>query len=184
MASMLTNFMMPATLGALAPSTSSAKASTAGVKTYADSSTGSSSSTSNSADSLGATFLSLLAQELQHQDPTAPVDPTQMVGQMISLNQLQQLISINQTLTKAADTTSTATGQAKSYAAAPAAVAAADSASTSAAGAANRQLPFDPNTMMPLGFANSGAAAASINSFLNPTSMGLSGSTNTATGGK
>jgi hypothetical protein len=38
---------------------------------------------------LGTTFLSLLAQELQNQDPTAPVDPTAMVGQMISLNSPQ-----------------------------------------------------------------------------------------------
>lgn len=53
---------------------------------------------STSATSLGATFLKLLTQELQNQDPTAPMDSTQMVGQMISLNQLSQLTSINQTL--------------------------------------------------------------------------------------
>jgi len=66
----------------------------------ATSGTGSSSSTSNgtSASSLESTFMSLLATELQNQDPTQPVDPTQMVGEMISLNQLDQLININQTL--------------------------------------------------------------------------------------
>jgi flagellar basal-body rod modification protein FlgD len=48
----------------------------------------------------------LLVKELQNQDPTAPVDSTAMVGQMISLNSLDQLISINQTL-------STATASAK-----------------------------------------------------------------------
>jgi flagellar basal-body rod modification protein FlgD len=46
----------------------------------------------------GQTFLNLLVKELQNQDPTAPMDSTAMVGQMISLNQLDQLISINQTL--------------------------------------------------------------------------------------
>lgn len=54
---------------------------------------------STSTTSLGSTFLTLLTQELQNQDPTAPMDSTQMVAQMISLNQLSQLTSINQTLT-------------------------------------------------------------------------------------
>lgn len=53
---------------------------------------------STSSSSLEGTFLSLLVTELQNQDPTQPVDPTQMVGEMISLNQLDQLIAINQTL--------------------------------------------------------------------------------------
>jgi flagellar basal-body rod modification protein FlgD len=53
---------------------------------------------STSASSLQSTFLNLLVTELQNQDPTSPVDPTQMVTQMVSLNQLDQLISINQTL--------------------------------------------------------------------------------------
>ncbi|MGI4755504.1 MAG: flagellar hook capping FlgD N-terminal domain-containing protein [Janthinobacterium lividum] len=59
-------------------------------------------SSSTDVSNLGGTFLQLLTQELQNQDPTAPMDSTQMVGQMISLNQLQQLASINQTLTKSA----------------------------------------------------------------------------------
>lgn len=59
-------------------------------------------STSTDVSNLGGTFLQLLTQELQNQDPTAPMDSTQMVGQMISLNQLQQLASINQTLSKSA----------------------------------------------------------------------------------
>jgi flagellar basal-body rod modification protein FlgD len=70
-------------------------------KAAATSSTsGSSSSGSNStsAASLQQTFLNLLVTELQNQDPTAPVDPTEMVGQLVSLNQLDQLISINSTL--------------------------------------------------------------------------------------
>ena len=64
-------------------------------------STGSSASSANqtSVTALGSTFLQLLTQELQNQDPTAPVDSTAMVGQMISLNQLDQLAGINNTLT-------------------------------------------------------------------------------------
>ena len=62
--------------------------------------TGSTTSTSsqNSLGDMDTTFMNLLITELQSQDPTAPMDATQMVGQMISLNQLDQLISINQTL--------------------------------------------------------------------------------------
>lgn len=53
----------------------------------------------NDANSMGTTFITLLVQELQNQDPTAPMDSTQMVGQMISLNQLDQLAGIHQILT-------------------------------------------------------------------------------------
>ena len=67
-------------------------------------------SNSLSAGNLGTTFLNLLVQELQNQDPTQPMDPTAMVGQMISLNQLDQLISINSALTPA-PAASTTTGQ-------------------------------------------------------------------------
>ncbi len=60
----------------------------------ATSSTNSSSTSSSSlsSSSLENTFLNLLVTELQNQDPTQPVDPTEMVGQMVSLNQLDQLI--------------------------------------------------------------------------------------------
>jgi flagellar basal-body rod modification protein FlgD len=58
-------------------------------------------SADSSLQSIESTFLSLLVQELQNQDPTAPMDSTQMVGQMISLNQLDQLASINQVVTNA-----------------------------------------------------------------------------------
>ena len=58
---------------------------------------------------IGTTFLSLLTKELQNQDPTAPMDSTAMVGQMISLNQLDQLIAINSALTPATTTATTTT---------------------------------------------------------------------------
>ena len=70
------------------------------------------SASSTSADSglqsIESTFLTLLVQELQNQDPTAPMDSTQMVGQMISLNQLDQLAGINQVVTNALGSSSTA----------------------------------------------------------------------------
>jgi len=57
-----------------------------------------STSAGNSTDGMDTTFLNLLITELKSQDPTAPMDATQMVGQMISLNQLDQLIGIHQLL--------------------------------------------------------------------------------------
>jgi len=154
--------------------------------------TSSSTSSSSTAGGVGSTFLSLLAQELQNQDPTAPVDSTAMVGQMISLSQLGQLISINQTLGAAATAPTTSTSAPSQSAAATsssAAVAALNSGiastlSPSTAGAATSQLPFDPNTMMPWNFGNNRAAAAAINPALNTSTMGLSGTNNNPTGGK
>lgn len=72
------------------------EAATSSASSTAASSSSGSSQTSLS--SLGTTFLKLLTQELQNQDPTSPMDSTQMVGQMISLNQLDQIASINQLL--------------------------------------------------------------------------------------
>jgi len=174
---------MPTILSTLKPAASSALATAASTKAKVASTT-SSTSSSNSASGLGTTFLSLLAQELQNQDPTAPVDPTAMVGQMISLNQLEQLIGINQSITGSSTPTTYAKQAVAAAADSVALTSAASTLSPSAAGAATSQLPFDPNTMMPLGSANTGAVAASINSSLNPATMGLSGSTNTASGGK
>jgi flagellar basal-body rod modification protein FlgD len=59
---------------------------------------------------MDTTFLNLLITELKSQDPTAPMDATQMVGQMISLNQLDQLIGIHQLLQSAAVPTTSANG--------------------------------------------------------------------------
>jgi len=188
MGSVLANLAMPSALSMLMPAASSGQARTASTKANASSSTGTNSSnSSNSASGLGTTFLSLLAQELQNQDPTAPVDATQMVGQMISLNQLQQLISINQAITSAADTTTAASQTAKAAASNASLASAANATSMlspSAASAASNQLPFDPVTMMPLGAGNASALAASFNSSINAATMGLSGPSNYAVGGK
>lgn len=44
-------------------------------------------------------FLTLLVTEMQNQDPTATTDPNEYINQLVNVNSLQQLISINQTLT-------------------------------------------------------------------------------------
>ena len=43
-------------------------------------------------------FLTLLVTEMKNQDPTAATDPNEYINQLVQVNSLQQLISINQTL--------------------------------------------------------------------------------------
>jgi flagellar basal-body rod modification protein FlgD len=43
-------------------------------------------------------FLTLLVTEMKNQDPTNATDPNQYVNQLVSVNSLEQLIEINQTL--------------------------------------------------------------------------------------
>jgi len=129
-----------------------------------------------SATSLQNTFLNLLVTELQNQDPTSPVDPTAMVGQMVSLNQLDQLISINQTLDNMSSGTSGTSGAAHASTVDPMVAAAAGSttpAATSAspllagATAFSQQQPVytpttDPNALMNL-YGSFGTPAATLN---------------------
>lgn len=142
---------MPASVNAIGKPASAA--ATAAGKTSAD-------------GGLGSTFLSLLSQELQNQDPTAPVDSTQMVAQMISLNQLDQLINISQAVTSivsgtASAPSATAEAAKKTAAVQPANTQAPSASAASAAAAANYQLPFDPNTMLPVNMPNAGTTSTS-----------------------
>ena len=74
-----------------------AASATAAQHAAQGSSTGSTNSTSDTlANSSSDLFLQLLVAQLKTQDPTSPMDPTQMVGQMLSMNQLNELIQIRQ----------------------------------------------------------------------------------------
>ena len=87
-------------------------AATTGIS--AASSTNSTSSSTSSADGLADPnlFISLLTAQLQAQDPLDPMTPDDMVNQLTEVSSLQQLVSINQTLTNiSTGTTSTATSQ-------------------------------------------------------------------------
>jgi flagellar basal-body rod modification protein FlgD len=78
-----------------------------------DSSSGSSGSSNGSGDSAVISandFLTLLVTEMQNQDPTADTDPNEYVDQLVQVNSLEQLISINQTLTGALGTSSSTSG--------------------------------------------------------------------------
>jgi len=140
----------------------------------AASTTGSSSSTSSATSSattnIGSTFLNLLVQELQNQDPTAPMDSTAMVGQMISLNQLDQLTSINQEIGGSSTSTTTSGVKQGTQAAVQSAQSATGSTATGTqATAASQTLPFDPTTMLPVGYATSNALTNALNTPLAST---------------
>jgi flagellar basal-body rod modification protein FlgD len=68
-------------------------------------------STSDSATITANDFLSLLVAEMQNQDPTADTDPNEYIDQLVQVNSLQQLISINQDLSGTSTSGSSATGQ-------------------------------------------------------------------------
>jgi len=75
----------------LAPSrTRSASASASATSTSAAASSGAVISSND--------FLSLLVTEMKNQDPTQPTDPNAYIQQLVGVNSLQQLISINNDL--------------------------------------------------------------------------------------
>lgn len=73
-----------------------------GVTAMDSSTDNSSSSSTNDAATISSNdFLTLLVTEMQNQDPTATTDPNEYINQLVNVNSLEQLISINQTLSSA-----------------------------------------------------------------------------------
>ena len=66
------------------------------VQAMASASSGSSSS--DAASITSNDFLTLLVTEMKNQDPTANMDPNEYINQLVNVNSLQQLMSINQNL--------------------------------------------------------------------------------------
>lgn len=65
-----------------------------------DTSSSKSSSSSSGGNNITASdFMTLLVAEMKNQDPTQPTDPSAYLQQLVSVNSLQQLISINQGIT-------------------------------------------------------------------------------------
>jgi flagellar basal-body rod modification protein FlgD len=83
--------------------TSSGSTSSTGSSS-SSSSTGSSSSTSSSSNTqlTQANFLQLIATELQAQDPTNPLDPSQFMGQLVQFSTLDQVTGIYNILSQGA----------------------------------------------------------------------------------
>jgi flagellar basal-body rod modification protein FlgD len=64
------------------------------------------STVSKATSEIGTTqFLQLLVAQLQNQDPMNPVDNQQFVAQLATFSSLEQLVSINQGVTKLVDGT-------------------------------------------------------------------------------
>ncbi len=77
--------------------------SLASAKPQAAAATTASTSSNDSGSGISADdFLTLLVTEMQNQDPTADTDPNEYINQLVSVNSLEQLIQINQTLSAAA----------------------------------------------------------------------------------
>jgi len=88
---------------ALAP-----KATAKTAKATGDNSSNPSSSSSTNGSTITASdFLTLLVTELKNQDPTQPTDPNAYIQQLVGVNSLQQLISINQDLSPLGSSPST-----------------------------------------------------------------------------
>jgi len=91
--------------GSAAASVASALAPRAASQATAKDVSGTGGSTSGSTSATDGTtitsgdFLTLLVTELKNQDPTQPTDPNSYIQQLVGVNSLQQLISINQNLT-------------------------------------------------------------------------------------
>ena len=91
------------------------------------SSTTGTSDTGSAATITANDFLTLLVTEMQNQDPTSQQDPNEYINQLVSINSLEQLISINQNLTsvlgtgtQSPTTQSSPTGVSRATAATPA----------------------------------------------------------------
>lgn len=74
------------------------------VSPMSSSSAGTNGTGASNTSSAGITandFLTLLVTEMKNQDPTANTDPNEYINQLVNVNSLQQLISINETLSGA-----------------------------------------------------------------------------------
>jgi flagellar basal-body rod modification protein FlgD len=69
--------------------------STTSAATQAGATQATSDSAGSTPDVTEGMFLQLLVAQLKNQDPTAPTDPTQFVGELAQFSELEQDISIN-----------------------------------------------------------------------------------------
>ena len=85
------------------PSSNAQALKGASPRTMSSSTSGTDGTANTSSATISANdFLTLLVTEMQNQDPTANTDPNEYINQLVNVNSLEQLISINQTLSGAA----------------------------------------------------------------------------------
>lgn len=89
-------------------------AATSSNSTNSTGSSNASSSTASSSNSqlTQANFMQLIATELQAQDPTSPVDPSQFMGQLVQFSTLDQVTGIYNILSQGAAASSTSSSSA------------------------------------------------------------------------
>ena len=79
--------------------TAASRVATSLAATQTTAAASSTSSTTDDGDTISSNdFLTLLVTEMKNQDPTQPTDPNAYIQQLVGVNSLQQLISINQEL--------------------------------------------------------------------------------------
>jgi flagellar basal-body rod modification protein FlgD len=94
--------------GSASPFASSAGAAGANAAAPGNAATSGTEDASSSSATISANdFLTLLVTELQNQDPTAATDPNEYINQLVQVNSLEQLISINQNLSTVLGTAGT-----------------------------------------------------------------------------
>ena len=90
--------------------TSSGSSNSAGSTNSSSSTSSSSSASTSSGNQLNQSdFLKLIATELQAQDPTNPLDPSQFMGQLVQFSTLDQVTGIYNILSQGASAASGAT---------------------------------------------------------------------------
>ena len=99
MATSIVNHSMAAVQALAGASANPMAATSSSSSARADATSSSSSTTSSSATISANDFLTLLVTEMKNQDPTSDTDPNEYINQLVNVNSLEQLISINQTLT-------------------------------------------------------------------------------------
>lgn len=120
-------------------------------------SSGTSSTTSPSATAAGSAtitandFLSLLVTEIQNQDPTQQTDPMQYITQLVDVNSLEQLVSINQDLTPSTPSTPVSTPTSPTSPTGGAASAPAQTALTNGPQGATSAAEKSSSALLPLG---------------------------------
>ena len=140
-----TNGMAPAPGGGAAakfqsmlPGQSSAKSPAGTASSPAASAAASSADSGDSGATITANdFLTLLVTEMQNQDPTAQTDPNEYINQLVQINSLEQLISINQNLSTVLGTTTSSAAPAASGSGVAAGATASTSSGTAAGNARN-----------------------------------------------
>jgi flagellar basal-body rod modification protein FlgD len=147
------------------PSAATAKATsgTNAASATANATSSSSNTTSSSATISANDFLTLLVTEMKNQDPTADTDPNEYINQLVNVNSLEQLISINQTLTTDLGSSTAASSGAATTGASTSAV-----SSLTGAGASAQAQPASYGTATNLPGALSAAAAK-----LAPGNLGI-----------